>query len=92
MTHLLVDNGHYSRAESHSNNHDTDKVLVKADGLDRCYHKDGHGIHVALSHFFWCVKLDKLDDESVTGENNQYFHCLLYFSIAYLLAPTCLCS
>ena len=90
MAYLLVDNGHYSRAESHSNNHDTDEVLVKADGLDHCYHKDDQCIHVALPLFFWCVKVNKLDDESVKGENKQCFQHLLYFCIVYFLAPTCL--
>ena len=96
MTHLLVHNGHYSCAKAHSNNHDTDKVLVKADGLDRCYHKDGHGIHVALSLFFWCVKLDKLDDESVIEGNKHILtstslssslsnFTLLLFSLTHLL-------
>ena len=52
-THLLVHNRHYSCAESHPDNHDTDEVLVKADGLDDSYNKDDYSIQVALPIVFW---------------------------------------
>ena len=96
MTHLLVHNGHYSCAESHSNNHDTDEVLVKADGLDHCYHKDDQYIHVALPLVFRCVKINKLNDESVIEGNKHILTStslssslsnvtLLLFSLTHLL-------
>ena len=87
MTHLLVHNGHYSCAESHSNNHDTDEVLVKADGLDHCYHKDDQCIDVALPLVFWCVKLDKLDDESVIEGNKHISHPPLCHCTVLLFYP-----
>ena len=72
MTHLLVDNGHYSCAKAHSNNHALNEELMYADGLDHCYHKENSCIHVALPLVFWCVKMNKLDDESVV-EGNKHF-------------------
>ena len=96
MTHLLVDNGHYSCAKAHSNNHALNEELMYADGLDHCYHKENSCIHVALPLVFWCVKINKLDDESVIEGNKQILtstslssslsnFTLLLFSLTHLL-------
>ena len=87
MTYLLVDNGHYSRAKAHSNNHDTDEVLVKADGLDHCYHKDDQCIHVALPLVFWCMKTNKLDDEPVIEGNKDILTSSFPSSYSFVILP-----
>ena len=91
QSHLLVHNRHNSCADSHPNGHTKDEELVHTQRLYHCNQKEDRSIQVALPLVFWCVRSDKVNDESVMKEReNTSFKLNSSFYISSHLIPALL--